>query len=256
VGSYGVPAGLGLGALARKLTSWTQGFHDNEIGNYIEFGLHAMAIDEERRAFPATSWVTKEEKDRAGVEQVWFAGAHSNVGGGYKESGLSDMALLWMISRVAELTGLEFDDGYIKEHFWPCAACSLYRSNRGWLISSLWPFRRPIPAHLKDPAKGEERLVNAKVHWSVKQRHGRSGLVDQKKYLRYAPKNLPRDVDHTETSQLESDYINLCRGDPEHRKRKGCALYRKLPAEQGLLGRWRTRKQRRFLDEWAKDLPG
>jgi hypothetical protein len=256
VGSYGVPAGLGLGALARKFTSWTQGFHDNEIGNYIEFGLHAMAIDEERRAFPATSWVTKEEKDREGVEQVWFVGAHSNVGGGYKESGLSDMALLWMISRVAELTGLEFDDDYIKEHFWPCAACSLYRSNRGWLISSLWPFRRPIPAHLKDPAKGEERLVNAKVHWSVEQRHGRSGLVDQKKYLRYAPKNLPKDVDYTKPSRLESDYFKLCRGDPEHKKRGKCALYRKLPTEQGLVSRWRTRKQRRFLKQWAKDLPG
>ena len=33
VGSYGVPAGLGLGALARKFTSWTRGFHDNEIGS-------------------------------------------------------------------------------------------------------------------------------------------------------------------------------------------------------------------------------
>ena len=135
-----------------------------------------------------------------GVEQVWFAGAHSNVGGGYKESGLSDMALLWMISRVAELTGLEFDDDYIKQHFWPCAACSLYRSNKGWLISSIWPFRRPIPEHLKAPVKGAERLVNAKVHWSVKQRHGKSALVDQKKYLRYTPKNLPADVDYTEPS--------------------------------------------------------
>ena len=94
-------------------------------------------------------WVTSKPEDRPGVEQVWFAGAHSNVGGGYKESGLSDLALLWMIARVAKLTGLEFDDDYIKEHFWPCAACSFYRSNRGWLISSIWPFRRPIPAPLK-----------------------------------------------------------------------------------------------------------
>jgi hypothetical protein len=80
--------------------------------------------------------------------------------------------------------------------------------------------------------------------------------VDQKKYLRYAPKNLPKDVDYTKPSRLESDYFKLCRGDPEHKKRGKCALYRKLPTEQGLVSRWRTRKQRRFLKEWAKDLPG
>jgi Uncharacterized alpha/beta hydrolase domain (DUF2235) len=253
VGSYGVPAGLGLGALARKFTSWTRGFHDNEIGDYIEYGLHAMAIDEERRAFPATSWVTSKPEDRPGVEQVWFAGAHSNVGGGYKESGLSDLALLWMIARVAELTKLEFDNDYIQEHFWPCAACSLYRSNRGWLISSIWPFRRPVPAHLKAPVPGAERLINAKVHWSVHQRHGKSALVDEKKYLKYAPKNLPEEVDYTKRTEREDKLIALCRDNKEHRKRGACALYRELPAEQGWLDRWRTRRLRRFREEWAKD---
>ena len=186
-----------------------------------------MAIDEERRAFPATAWVTTDEKDRPGVEQVWFAGAHSNVGGGYKESGLSDMALLWMISRVAELTGLEFDDDYVKQHFWPCSACSLYRSNQGWLISSLWPFRRPIPEHLKAPLKGAERLINAKVHWSVKRRHGKSALVDETKYLRYTPKNLPADVDYTEPSDLERDYVNDVPQRHESQEEKSlCALSR------------------------------
>lgn len=253
VGSYGVPAGLGLGALARKFTSWTRGFHDNEIGSYIEYGLHAMAIDEERRAFPATSWVTSKPEDRPGVEQVWFAGAHSNVGGGYKESGLSDLALLWMIARVAKLTGLEFDDDYIKEHFWPCAACSFYRSNRGWLISSIWPFRRPIPAHLKAVVPNAERLINAKVHWSVKRRLGKPAIVDETKYLRYAPKNLPANVEYTEPTQLENDYIAMCRSDKDHKKRKACALYRDLAPEQGLIDRWRTRRYRRFREEWAKD---
>ena len=254
VGSYGIPAGLGLGALARKFTSWTQGFRDNEIGDCIEFGLHAMAIDEERRSFPATSWVTTKPDDRKGVEQVWFAGAHSNVGGGYRESGLSDMALMWMISRTAELTGLEFDDDYVKEHFWPCAACSLYRSNRGWLISSIWPFRRPIPPHLKAPTPGAERLVNAKVHWSVKQRLGRSAIVDEKKYLNYAPANLPKDVDFTKPTQLETDYIAMCRGEKNHKRRSACALYRAFPSDQNWLGRWRTRRQRRFQEDWAKDI--
>ena len=36
-------------------------------------------------------------------------GAHSNVGGGYAETGLSDAALIWMIARIEALTKLEFD---------------------------------------------------------------------------------------------------------------------------------------------------
>jgi len=201
VGSYGIPAGLGLGALARKLTSWTRGFHDNEIGDEIEYGLEAMAIDEARRSFPATAWVTRKAEDRPGVEQVWFAGAHSNVGGGYKECGLSDLALIWMIARVRDQTGLQFDEDYIKEHFWPCAACSLYRSNRGWLISGLLPFRRPIPEHGKRTQEGVERLINDKVHWSVRDRLGKVAIVDEHRYLRYAPKNLPKHADLMERTR-------------------------------------------------------
>lgn len=62
VGSYGIPEGLGLGALARKVTSWTRGFHDNTISPHIEIGLHTMAIDERRRAFPPTAWTIEADR--------------------------------------------------------------------------------------------------------------------------------------------------------------------------------------------------
>ncbi|HET6926997.1 MAG TPA: DUF2235 domain-containing protein [Hyphomicrobiaceae bacterium] len=254
VGSYGIPAGLGLGALARKLTSWTRGFHDNEIGDEIEYGLQAMAIDEARRSFPATAWVTQKAEDRRGVEQVWFAGAHSNVGGGYKECGLSDLALIWMIARVRDQTGLQFDEDYIKEHFWPCAACSLYRSNRGWLISALLPFRRPIPEHSKRTHEGVERLINDKVHWSVRDRLGKVAIVDEHKYFRYAPKNLPKRADIVPPSETEMRLIALCRGSAENKKKQGCALNRQPPVgRQAWLERWRSRRFRRFRKEWAED---
>jgi hypothetical protein len=196
--------------------------------------------------------VTDKPADRPGVEQVWFAGAHSNVGGGYKECGLSDMALLWMIARVADLTGLEFDDDYIQEHFWPCAACSLYRSNRGWLVSTLYPFHRAITEHINAPIPGAKRLINAKVHWSVRDRLGRPALVDEKKYLRYQPRNLPKSVDYVEATKLEKDLIALCHSSKEHKKRQGCALHRDLGPEGGWLQRWRDRRFRQFRQEWSK----
>ena len=102
VGSYGIPSGFGPGALARALVSWTRGFHDREFGKHIDVGLHAMAVDEMRRPFKPTMWMRRKDDAPldAAVEQVWFAGAHSNVGGGYAHCGLSDLALTWMIARV------------------------------------------------------------------------------------------------------------------------------------------------------------
>jgi len=51
-------------------------------------GYHAMAIDEKRAFFPVLKWNANKK-----ARQVWFAGVHSDVGGGYDKTGLSDTAL-------------------------------------------------------------------------------------------------------------------------------------------------------------------
>lgn len=250
VGSYGIPAGLGLGALARKVTSWTRGFHDNTLGKRTGVALQAMAIDERRRAFPPTAWVKKPGEDLNGriVEQVWFAGSHSNIGGGYDRSGLADLALLWMMARVREHTGLDFDDAYIGSHFWPCAACSLYRSERGWLLSSVRPFKRLVlgPAQMMEIGRkgGKQKMeaVNEKVHWSVIERVGRVAIVDETRNRRYTPANLPADLLNKPRAEMEVDervlphtpgedrLIELCRaGNPRFER---CALFCKLDEEK------------------------
>ena len=86
-------------------------FHDVELSSYVDYAYHAVAIDEHRKPFMPTLW----EQQQKGIdahqvmEQMWFAGAHRDVGGGYNESGLSDGALQWMIQK-AEAVGLEFKD--------------------------------------------------------------------------------------------------------------------------------------------------
>ena len=72
-------------------------FTDTALSPKVQRGFHAMAIDELRADFPVTRW-----NDRIGIRQVWFAGAHSDVGGGYaaNECGLSDLALDWMIRQL------------------------------------------------------------------------------------------------------------------------------------------------------------
>ena len=72
-------------------------FVDTKLNPNVLHGFHAMALDERRRDFPVTRWVARKD-----VEEVWFSGCHSDVGGGYPpgETGLSDLALAWMMARL------------------------------------------------------------------------------------------------------------------------------------------------------------
>jgi uncharacterized protein (DUF2235 family) len=80
---------------------------------------HALALDERRSYFQATSWggVDHPEYDDShpgdspDVQEVWFTGCHADVGGGYEacESGLARAPFTWMV-REARRYGLEFDE--------------------------------------------------------------------------------------------------------------------------------------------------
>ncbi|GAA2287115.1 DUF2235 domain-containing protein [Streptomyces atrovirens] len=85
-------------------------FHDTELGDRVVAAFHALAVDEQRSAFRPALWHRRPGSAARGQElkQVWFAGVHSDVGGGYEETGLSDIALLWMVDH-ARRHGLEFD---------------------------------------------------------------------------------------------------------------------------------------------------
>lgn len=89
-------------------------FHDTDLSSWVDYAYHALAIDERRRPFKPTLWSQDpKNKGKQVLEQVWFAGAHSNVGGGYPDSGLADIALCWMIGKAAGC-GLQFDPDQVK----------------------------------------------------------------------------------------------------------------------------------------------
>jgi uncharacterized protein (DUF2235 family) len=80
---------------------------------FIRHGRHAIAIDEKRAFFRTNRWIPSPDLDEHGpkeVKQVWFAGVHCDVGGGYPEteSGLSKIALEWMLEE-AKAIGLCVD---------------------------------------------------------------------------------------------------------------------------------------------------
>lgn len=109
VGSLGIP-----GDWAKQLSFASRWyFHDVHLGPHVEVALHALAIDEKRGAFPPTLWerpINQPPRPHQHVEQVWFPGVHSNIGGSYSDDRLSDITLDWMIKRLRALTGLAINN--------------------------------------------------------------------------------------------------------------------------------------------------
>jgi uncharacterized protein (DUF2235 family) len=103
VGALGIPLEAFEGSNQKKYE-----FHDTRLSRAVKFAFHALAIDEHRRPFLPTLWDTEAAPGQT-LQQVWFAGAHSDIGGGYPEHGLSDLALDWMMDS-AKTAGLEVDD--------------------------------------------------------------------------------------------------------------------------------------------------
>jgi len=109
VDAYGLP----VDELKRGLDYWWLGlsFPDQDLSPIVKRACHALALDDERRTFHPVLWNEDFEKKLAGkvapdrLKQVWFAGMHSNAGGGYAKDGLAHVSLRWMVNeaRKAEL---------------------------------------------------------------------------------------------------------------------------------------------------------
>ncbi len=97
-------------------------FHDVELSGRVKHGYQALAIDERRRSFKASIWgmldkdgnyiVDAVPKEGQTVEQAWFAGYHSDVGGGTSHDALSDVTFEWMMRKAYD-TGIRFDQEYL-----------------------------------------------------------------------------------------------------------------------------------------------
>jgi hypothetical protein len=92
-------------------------FHDVTLSGIVDCARQALASDEPRMKFEPCLWdaVAGGTADDPRVRQVWFEGCHSDVGGGYADSGLSDTALLWMVAEASR-QGLVFDEALLQEY--------------------------------------------------------------------------------------------------------------------------------------------
>lgn len=120
VGALGAP-----GVLGQVFNKNKYAYHDIGLYDTIENAYHALAIDERRKPFKPTLW-ERPQGWSGKLEQAWFPGVHSNVGGGYWPDGLANEALHWIVEK-AEALGLEFDEDYLA-YFRPCFNSKLHDS--------------------------------------------------------------------------------------------------------------------------------
>jgi uncharacterized protein (DUF2235 family) len=102
VGALGVPT-LNLENLGETIDLFQ--FADKELSDRVKFGFHAISIDEKRPPFTPTFWDKRTNKT---IVQRLFAGAHSDVGGGYDEHALSDITLQWMKDKLENSAAVLF----------------------------------------------------------------------------------------------------------------------------------------------------
>lgn len=177
VGALGIP----LRSL-NWITRFRFKFHDVLLGDHIRYAFHAVAIDEKRRPFAPTLWKSGNTEKRLAkydqqqdVEQRWFCGAHSNIGGGYVDADLSDITLKWMIEKLKASASLKFNEDCLSRILDPHYHGELRDSRTMlYLVSKFLPhIRRPM----------QDGYIGQKIDGSVNERWN-------SKTCYYKPKNL------------------------------------------------------------------
>jgi len=111
LGVWDTVAALGIpNTKIDRIIDWfiPHGFHDFKLSESVNHACHALAIDDVRKTFhpvlfePTQENLQKDPNRKRSLQQVWFMGMHTDVGGGYKEKELSDIVLEWMLQNAVK----------------------------------------------------------------------------------------------------------------------------------------------------------
>ena len=160
-------------------------FENQDLAENVARGCHALSIDDERKTFHPLLW-NENEETQSTIEQVWFAGVHANVGGGYPKHGMSLVTLDWMLHKAGE-TDLLFnthDHENFTEH--QNVNDKLYDSRAG--VKSIY---RYTPRNIGPLCA--RHGVTPRIHLSAFQRIAQSTEG-------YAPGNVPNTLEVVENT--------------------------------------------------------
>jgi uncharacterized protein (DUF2235 family) len=153
---------------------------------------HAIAVDERRTFYRQNLWGNG--RPYQDIKQVWFSGAHSDIGGGYPadESGPADISLDWMMKQAQP--DLLIDQGKLKSVL-RLGSVSIAEPKIHDSLKGLWKPAEYLPRTYLDPGdnwrkrwkvyRGERRIIaeDSLIHQSV---------FDRKNAGSYDPPNLPK----------------------------------------------------------------
>jgi uncharacterized protein (DUF2235 family) len=169
---------------------------DDDLHDWSENGYHAISVDDERHTFHPVLWLEFDEQNRhkgsrntatgrpRRIEQAWFAGVHTNVGGGNPKDHLAYVSLDWMMCH-ARRAGLRFDQSRWTDYRQELDELGkLYDSRSG--AGAFYRFKPRNIAELCDNVGLDASLPERKprIHASVIRRIQRSTRE-------YAPAGLP-----------------------------------------------------------------
>jgi hypothetical protein len=144
VGVWDTVGALGIPAVVGELDPLLYGFLDTSLHPNVLNAYHALAIDEQRAEFHPTLW-TSQPKPGQTLEQVWFCGAHSDVGGGDSDEvagkpALSNITLAWMLGKAAALNLQVYPDVQAKYSLPLDPAYAMAKRDHSW--NPLWGIPR------------------------------------------------------------------------------------------------------------------
>ena len=108
VAAYGLPVDEMTRGVSQYL--WPLELPDRQLNPRVRKACHALSLDDERTTFHPLLWDESLEPVVTGarttaserISQVWFAGVHSNVGGGYPDDSLAHVSLTWILSEARQ----------------------------------------------------------------------------------------------------------------------------------------------------------
>ena len=129
VSALGVPL-KSLDMLVDWFPVFRHKYHNLRLSESVEHARQALAIDDERLTFHPKIWDKEINLKYQSMKQVWFAGMHTDVGGGYKEQDLSDIPLIWMVEEAKQYGLRIYAKHEVKTH--PDADGIMHNSREGF----------------------------------------------------------------------------------------------------------------------------
>jgi uncharacterized protein (DUF2235 family) len=204
VAAYGLP----IDEMTRGVSQWITPLElpNHTLNPLVQRACQALSLDDERTTFHPVLWNERNQPPQQGdarytrdekITQIWFAGVHANVGGGYPDDSLAMIPLYWIMeeAKACDLTfkkrPLAEPDPIIETRSAQDKDGRLYDSRRG--LGSYYRFgpRRlsKLCAQTFSRSTGDEVYVQTpKIHDSVLKRIQNNAHV-------YAPIGIPANYD-------------------------------------------------------------